>query len=136
MRYFERKPIMVIIFLFSAAMILFSGVLQITMNNNYGMAIFQILVALLFAYDAYVYKRPYLGLDEEKLIINNGLVKKEIFLKDVITIDDRNKKLTITYSQGSSKMKLRILLSQLKKYDKEEFIKDLKSKQGSKVYVD
>ena len=113
---------MSILFLFSGVMILFSGVLQITMNN-YGMAIFQILVALLFAYDAYVYKRPYLGLDEEKLIINNGFSKIKILLKDVTSIDEKNKKLIITYTQGPSTMKLKILLSHLKKQHKEQFIK-------------
>ena len=126
MRYFERKAIMSILFLFSGVMVLFSGLIQLTMNN-YGAAIFQILVALFFAFDAYAYKRPYLGLDEEKLIVNNGRSKIEILLKDITSIDEGNKKLIITSSQGSLTMKLKISLSQLKKHDKEQFIKDLKS---------
>lgn len=112
-------------------MVLLSGLLQLTMNN-YSSAIIQIFVSLLFAYDAYVYIRPYLGLDEEKLIINTGLLKKEIiFLKNVKSMDERNKKLIITYSQGSSTKKLNILLSHLKKHDKEQLIMDLKSTIGS-----
>ncbi|WP_242833898.1 PH domain-containing protein [Desulfosporosinus sp. OT] len=103
-------------------------------NNN--AAIFQILVALMFAYDAYVYITPYLGLDEEKLIVNNGLLKKEvIFLKDVTTIDEKNKKLIILFNQGSSTKQLKILLSHLKKQDREQFIKDLKSKLEDGVCV-
>ena len=135
MRYFKRKAIMSIIFLFSSVMILFSGLLQLTMDNN-SAAIFQILVAFLFAFDAYVYIRPYLGLDEGKIIVNNGLLKKEIILlKDVTSIDEKKKKLIITYSQGPSTKKLKILLSHLKEHDKEQFIEDLKSKLGDKVCV-
>ena len=125
---------MSILFLFSGVMVLISGLFQLA-TNNYSAAIFQILVALLFAFDAYVYKRPYLGLDEEKLIVNNGRSKIEILLKDIISLDGKNKKLLITFIQGSSKMKLKILLSQLKKNDREQFIVDLKSKLGDKVCV-
>ncbi|EGW36988.1 hypothetical protein DOT_5178 [Desulfosporosinus sp. OT] len=135
MRYFKRKAIMSILFLLCGIMILFSGLLQLTMKNN-NAAIFQILVALMFAYDAYVYITPYLGLDEEKLIVNNGLLKKEvIFLKDVTTIDEKNKKLIILFNQGSSTKQLKILLSHLKKQDREQFIKDLKSKLEDGVCV-
>lgn len=125
---------MSILFLFSGAIVLFSGLLQLSMNN-YSFGIFQILVALLFAFDAFVYKRPYLGLDEGELIVNNGLTKIKILLKDVISVDEGNKKVIITYSQGPSKMKLKILLSHLKKHDKEQFIKDLKLKLGDKICV-
>ncbi|ODA38768.1 PH domain-containing protein [Desulfosporosinus sp. BG] len=134
MRYFKRKAIMSILFLFCGVMILFSGLLQLTMKNN-NAAIFQILVALMFAYDAYVYITPYLGLDEEKLIVNNGLLKKEvILLKDITAIDDKNKKLIISFTQGSSTKQLKILLSHLKIQDREQFMKDLKSRRlGDKV---
>ena len=126
---------MSILFLFSGVMILFSGLLQLTMENN-SAGIFQILVALLFAYDAYVYIRPYLGLGEGKLIVNNGLLKQEIILlKDVTSIDEKNKKLIITFNQGTSTKKLKLLLSHLKAHDKEQFIEDLKSKLGDKVCV-
>ena len=135
MRYFKRKAIMAILFLFSGVMILFSGLLQLTMDNN-SAGIFQILVALLFAYDAYVYIRPYLGLGEGKLIVNNGLLKKEIILlKDVTSIDEKNRKLIITFNQGPSTKKLKILLSYLKEHDKEQFIEDLKLILGDKVCV-
>ena len=126
---------MAILFLFSGLMILFSGLLQLTMDNN-SAGIFQILVALLFAYDAYVYIRPYLGLGEGKLIVNNGLLKKEIILlKDVTSIDEKNRKLIITFNQGPSTKKLKILLSHLKEHDKEQFIEDLKLILGDKVCV-
>jgi hypothetical protein len=123
---------MPILLSFSGIMILFSGLLQLTVHN-YNAAFFQILVALLFAFDAYVYIRPYLGLDEGKLIVNYGLLKKEIILlNDVTSIDERNKKLTISYSQGSTKKNIKILLLHLKKDDKEQFVKDLNSKLGDK----
>jgi len=116
-------------------MILISGLIQLT-TNNYRIAAFQILVALFFAYDAYVYIRPYLGLNEEKLVVNYGLAKKEIiFLRDVILVDERNKKLFITFNKGSATMKLKILLSHLNKHDKEQFLIELKSKLGDKVCV-
>ena len=122
------------LFLFSGVIVLISGLLQLKMNN-YSSGIFQLLATLFFGFDAYVYNRPYLGLDDEKLIINNGFSKVEILLKDVISIDESNKKLIITFNQGPSKMKLKILLSHLKKHDQEQFIKDLKSKLGAKVCV-
>ena len=126
---------MSILFLFSGVMILFSGLLQLTMENN-SAGIFQILVALLFAYDAYVYIRPYLGLGEGKLIVNNGLLKQEIILlKDVTSIDEKKRKLIITYSQGPTTKTLKILLSQLRERDKEQFMENLKSKLGEKVCV-
>ena len=126
---------MSIIFLFSSVMILFSGLLQLMMDNN-SAAIFQILVAFLFVYDAYIYIRPYLGLDEEKIIVNNGLLKKEIILlKDVTSIDEKKKKLIITYSQGPTTKTLKILLSQLRERDKEQFMENFKSKLGEKVCV-
>jgi len=133
LRYFKRKAVMSILFLFSGVMILFTGLLQLKVAN-YSAAIFQILVALFFSYDAYVYIRPYLGLDEEKLIVNYGLTKKEvILLKDVISIDERNRQLILTYSQDSLTKKLKILLSHLKQHDKVQFVKDLKSKLGDYV---
>ena len=133
--YFKRKSIIFIFLIFAAVMILFSGLIQIT-TNNYRTAIFQILVALFFAYDAYVYIRPYLGLNEEKLVVNYGLAKKEIiFLQDVTLIDERNKKLIITFNKGPATMKLKILLSHLNKHDKEQFLMELKSKLGDKVCV-
>lgn len=131
-KYFKRKMIMSILFLFSGIIILFSGLLQLAVNNQ-GAAFFQILVALLFILDAYVYYRPYLGLDEGKLIVNNSLVKKEILLKDITSINERNRKLTVTYNQGTSKLRLNILLSHLKKHDYEQFMKELKSKLGDEV---
>ena len=103
--------------------------------KNYSGAMFQILVAFLFAFDAYIYKRPYLGIDERKLIVNNGLSKIEILLKDITSIDEKNKKLIITYIQGPSTMKIKILQSHLKNQDKEQLVKDLKSKLGVKVRV-
>lgn len=117
---------MPILFLFCGAMILFSGLLQLMLNKS---AIFQILVALLFVYDACIYLRPYLGLDEEKLIVNYGLLNKEkILLKDISSIDEKNKKLIITFNSSSSTKKLKILLSHLKEHDKDQFVKDLKLK--------
>ncbi|MDR3586261.1 MAG: hypothetical protein P4L59_13215 [Desulfosporosinus sp.] len=132
MRYYARKAIMAILFLFSGGLVLVSGLIQLKMNN-YSSGMFQILVAMLFAFDAHVYNRPYLGLDEKKLMINNGFARIEILLKDVTSIDEKDKRLIITYSRGSSVMKLKLLLSHLKKHDKEEFIKDLKLKLGDKV---
>lgn len=134
MRYFKRKAILSILFLFCGVVVLISGLLKLTMNN-YSAATFQILVALFFAFDAYVYKKPYLGLDEGKLIVNVGRSKIEVLLKDITSVNQKDKRLTIIYSQGSSTMKLKILLSHLKKHDKEQFIKDLKSKLGAKFCV-
>ncbi len=82
MRYYARKAIMAILFLFSGVLVLVSGLLQLKMNN-YSSGMFQILVALLFAFDAHVYNKPYLGLDEEKLIINHSSKHINIILNDV-----------------------------------------------------
>jgi len=90
------------------------------------------LVALVFLFDAYVYNRPYLGLGEEKLVVNNGRSKLEILLIDVISISEKNKRLIITFRQGSATMNLKLVLSQLRKNDKEQFINDLKSKLEAK----
>ncbi|MDR3539632.1 MAG: PH domain-containing protein [Desulfosporosinus sp.] len=125
MKYFKRKVTMFILFLFCGVIVLLSGLLQLKMNNQ-SSGIFQIFVALLFAFDAYVYKRPYLALGEGKLNINNGFSKTEILLKDITSIDKKNKKLIITFNRGSSTMKLNILLSHLKNHDQEQLIKDLK----------
>lgn len=127
MRYYRRKAILPILFLFVGVIILFTGILQIIMKNN-RFAIYQIGVALLFVYDAYVFNRPYLGLNEGQLTVQNGLSKIVIPLNDITSIDESNKKLFITFNQGAGKMKLRILLSQLKAQDKEQFIIDVKSK--------
>jgi hypothetical protein len=111
-------------------MILFSGLLQLSLNHG-SAAIFQILVALLFVYDAYIYMRPYIALSDEKLIVNNGLTKKEIIpLKDIISLDEKNRRLIVTFKQGSSARQLRILLSHLKERDKELFMKELKAMNG------
>lgn len=127
MRYYKRKAILPILFLFLGVLILFTGLFQLKMNNN-KFAIYQIFVALLFVYDAYVFNKPYLGLDEGRLIINSGLSKLVIPLKDVTSIEEGNKKLFIMYNQGSTKMRLKIMLSQLSSQDKEQFIKDVKEK--------
>lgn len=134
MKYYKRKAIMSFVFLFCGIMVLFSGLLRLT-THNYIAAIFQILVALVFIFDAYVYKRPYLGLGEEKLVVNNGNSKLEILLKDIISIDEKNKRLIVTFSQGSATMKLKLILSHLRENDKAQFIVDLKSKQGTKFFV-
>jgi len=130
LKYFKRKGIMSGVFWFSAAMVLVADLFQL-MAKNYSVAGFLLLVALLFVFDAYTYSRPYLGLDESKLIINNGLSKIAILFKDVTSIDDGNNKFAIIYTQGSSTRKLKLLLSHLKKQDKEQFIKDLKAKLGA-----
>lgn len=127
MKYYKRKVIMPILFLFSGILVLISALLQFKVNN-YSAAAFQLLVAVLFVFDAYVYIKPYLGMNEEKLMINTGFLKKEILLSDVISIDVGNRKLVLTFRQGSSTLKLNLLLSHLKKSDKEQFIGDLKSK--------
>ncbi|WP_407311244.1 EbsA family protein [Desulfosporosinus sp. SB140] len=132
MKYFKRKTIMSILFLFSGIIIFFSGSLQLMMNNS-GSAFFLILVALLFVFDAYIYKKPYLGLDEEKLVVNNSLLKKEIFLKDLTSISEKNNKLSIRYTQGPLTQTINILLSHLKKHDQEQFLKELKSRLGDQV---
>jgi len=131
LKYFKRKAIMSIVFLFCGVMVLFSGLLRLTLHNYFS-AIFQILVALVFLFDAYVYNRPYLGLGEEKLVVNNGRSKLEILLIDVISISEKNKRLIITFRQGSATMNLKLVLSQLRKNDKEQFINDLKSKLEAK----
>ncbi|SPF31935.1 conserved exported hypothetical protein [Candidatus Desulfosporosinus infrequens] len=134
MRYYKRKVITYILFLFCGVIVLLSGLIQLK-TNNYSSGIFQMGVALLFAFDAYVYKKPYLGLSKEKLMINNGFSKIEILLKDVNLIEEENKKLIITYSRGPSTMKLKILLSHLQNPDKEQLIIDLKNELGAKVCV-
>lgn len=126
MKYFKRKAIMSILFLFCCIMILFSALLQLTMHNN-NAAFFQILVAFLFAYDAYVYNRPYLGLNKEQLIINNGLLKKEIvILKNVSSVDEKSNKLILTYNQDSTIRKIKILLFHLKGSERKLFTEELR----------
>ena len=115
---------------------MFSALIQLKANNNRA-AIFQMLVALFFAYDAYVYIKPYLGLNEEMLVVNYGLSKKEIILlQNISLIDESNKMLIITFKKGPATMKLKIILSHLNKHDKEQFLMALKSKLGDKVYPD
>lgn len=127
MKSYKRKPIMSILFLFTALLLLLSGVLQIAAGNG-SASIFQILVALLFIYDAYLYMRPYLGMDEEKLYVNNGLVKKEtIPLKEITSLEASSKKLILTYKQGSMTRRVNILLSHLRQQDRERFLNELKS---------
>ena len=115
---------MPILFLFSGILVLFSALLQFKVNN-YSAAAFQLLVALLFVFDAYVYIKPYVGMNDEKLVINTGFLKKEILLSNVISINVGKKKLILTFRQGYSAVKLNLLLSHLKKSDKAQFINDL-----------
>jgi hypothetical protein len=120
-----------ILFLFAGIMFLFSSSLQLFMGN-YSIGIINLFVALIFAFDAYIYRKPYLGLDEMKLIVNNGIVKKETLFKDVDLVDWQNKKIIITYKKDSAPKRVKILLSQLKEHDREQFLDDLKSKLGAR----
>ena len=129
---YERKPIMAVAFLLSGIMVLISVFVQLTLKN-YFPAGFQFLVALMFLFDAYVYNKPYVSMDEEKLIVINGFVKTIILFKDITEIDEKNNKLMITYKRGSYAMRLRVVLSQLKKQDRDSFLKDLKSKLPDKI---
>ncbi|MDQ7092505.1 hypothetical protein REC12_02755 [Desulfosporosinus sp. PR] len=133
MKYFKRKSIMSVLFLFSGIMILLVALLQLMVKNS-GAAFFLILVALMFVVDAYIYHKPYLGLDEERLVVNNSLAAKEIFLKDLTSVHEKNNRLTLAYTYSSAPLTLNILLSHLQQHDKEQFMKELRSKLGDKVY--
>ncbi len=129
MRYFKRKGIRPILFLICSLFVLSAGIVQLLVSN-YTAAVFLIIVALILLYDASVYKRPYLGLSEEKLLINNGYEKIEILLTDITSLSEEGSSLIVRFRQASSsmKMKARISLTTLNNDDSEEFLNDLKSK--------
>jgi hypothetical protein len=129
---FKRKPIMSVLFLLCGLMIIVSALLQF-LSKNTSAALFQTLVAFLFIGDAVVYMKPYISLDEEKLTVNNGLSKREIPFKNITSINDKSKKLIIIFNQGSSKQRVNILLSHLKKQDLEQFMKELRAKLGDEI---
>lgn len=122
--YYQRKVTSAILFLISGVLFLFSSVLSFLMGNN-TTALFQLLVFILFTFDAYIYRRPYVGLGEGKLIINNGLLKKEILLTNVTSTVETKKKLKLTYIRGSMTKKSTILLSMLKPKHREDFLTEL-----------
>jgi len=97
-----------------------------TSLGNYFIAALQAIVVIVALFDAYLYRKPYLGLSEGKLIINNGLAKKVILLKDVTSLEQTEKQLKLTYNEGPSAKQQKIQLPMLKDIDKEEFLQDIK----------
>lgn len=129
LKYYKRKGIKPILFLICSLFVLSAGIVQLILSN-YTAAVFLILVALILLYDASVYKRPYLGLSDEKLLINNGHEKIEILLTDINSLSEDGNGLIVRFREASTsrKMKARITLSLLKNDDSEQFLNDLKSK--------
>lgn len=129
MKYYRRKPIYIFLWLISGTLFFISAVLQFQMKN-YNLGLLQILVALLSLFDAYVYSRPYLGLGEGKLILNNGLIRNEIALGNITLLNENKKRLVITYNNNLKTKKRKIELSILREKDKEEFLSHFKSDLG------
>ena len=129
MRTFRRKPIMPILFFLCGLLILLAAAMQFLVRSN-GYALFLGIIAVIFIGDALTYLKPYLGLDEKKLFVSVGMGKQEILLADITAIDVKNKKLFVTFRQGSQKQRMTILLSHLKKREQGELVSSLKAKLG------
>lgn len=124
MKYYERRLVWSMLWLVGGLFFFLQGILQFQ-RRYYGLALLPVFVALLFLFDAYIYRRPYLGLGEGKIVINNGLIRKEVMLADITMLNQTGKSLDLTYNQGSLLKKQKIELTMLKKSDREEFVRDL-----------
>ena len=129
MKYYERRLVFSILFLLSGLLFLLSSIFQFRMGN-YGLASLQLFATILFLFDVYIYRKPYLGLGEGKIVIYSGLKRKEIILEDITLSDQTNKHLTLTYNLGLHIRTQKIELSILKEHDRAQFVTDLHSALG------
>jgi len=125
MKHYNRHGKYYKLWILSGLFFLVSCILQYLMGN-YLLAALQAVVAILALLDAYIYRQPYLGLSEDKLIINKGLIKKVILLKDITSLVQSEKQLKLAYNEGTTTKQQKIALAMLKDIDKEEFLEDFK----------
>jgi hypothetical protein len=128
-KYYQRKLVWSISWLAGGFLFFLQGMFRFQIGD-FGFGFFLVFVALIFLIDAYIYRRPYLGLGEGKLVIYLGLRSKEIMLADITMSDYIGKNIVLTYNQGSSTKKQKIELTTLRESDREGFIRDLNLELG------
>lgn len=129
MKNYKRPLIYPIMWVVAGLLFFLSALLQLKMGNS-DAVLLNIGVTLLFLFDAYIYGRPYLGLGEGKLVVNNGLRRRLIAIENITSVNQSGKHLLLTYVQGSATKKQKIVLSMLNRLDKQEFINDIHSLSG------
>jgi len=77
-------------------------------------------------YNAYIYRKTYLGLGEGKIILNTSLIiRTVIILANITSLEQTKTKLRLTYDEGPWSNKQKIKLSVLEDLDRDEFLRDL-----------
>ncbi|MHB1420070.1 MAG: hypothetical protein ACYCX4_10910 [Bacillota bacterium] len=129
MKQYQRKSTRAGTFIFLGIMISISGGSLISMAV-YNTGLIQLLAGVIIAIHGLTLRKPYLELGQGKLLINNGLVKKAIMLKNITSLNKSNDQLVITYNKGASIRKYQIALFLLKDKDGGKLEKDLRSLVG------
>jgi len=126
-KYYQGRVVWSIIWIVLGLLWLFQGILQFQ-KGYYGFALAYVFIALLALYNAYIYRRTYLGLGDGKIILNSSfIIRIVIILANITSLEQTGKKLRLTYNEGSRSMKQKIKLSMLEDLDREEFLRDLNS---------
>ncbi|MHB1420068.1 MAG: PH domain-containing protein [Bacillota bacterium] len=125
MKYYQRKLAMANVLLILSVLMFLSSILQFY-TAAYATGVLQIFVSVLSFINYRFYRKPYLGIGEGKILINYGLRKKEILLKDITSLNESTKHMVINYNQGSSVKKFVIIVPILKDKDKEMFLRDIR----------
>lgn len=126
MKDYNYKNYLSNLFILSSLLFSISFILQVLIGH-YEVAILLCLCVVLHLLNAYMYRKPYLTLGEDKLCIGTGAFKKEIMIKDIISSDEEDKFLKVTYNKGDSIKKQKIGLSYLKYSDKKQFLNDFRN---------
>jgi len=124
-KYYQGRLVWSIIWIVLGLLWFLQGIFQFQ-KDYYGFAYAYIFIALLALYNAYIYRRTYLGLGDGKIILNSSfIIRTVIILANITSLEQTGKQLRLTFNEGSRSMNQKIKLSMLKDLDREEFVRDL-----------
>ena len=125
MKYYRGRLIWSILWLVIGLLWFLQGIPQFKMGQ-YGFALWYSFITLLSMYNAYIYRKTYLGLGEGKIILNTSLIiRTVIILANITSLEQTKTKLRLTYDEGPWSNKQKIKLSVLEDLDRDEFLRDL-----------
>lgn len=125
-KYYQCRLVWSILWIVVGLLWFLQGIFQF--YKGYYAALAYIFIALLSLYNAYIYRRTYLGLGEGKIILNSSfLIRTVIILANITSLEQTGKQLRLTYNEGPRSNKQKIKLSLLEDLDREEFVRDLNS---------
>jgi len=126
-QYYQGRLIWSIMWIVAGLLWFFQSIFQFR-KGYYGFALAYVFITLLSLYNAYIYRKTYLGVGEGKIILNSSfIIRTVIIIANITSLEQTGKQLRLTYNEGSLSNKQKIKLSVLEDLAREEFVRDLHS---------